>query len=120
LLDLGADEYTIGRPHPMLEPQVRNEVLRDSLDSADVILLDVVLGFGSHNDPAGAVADLVAGCAATRRPLVVASVCGTDSDPQPRHEQVVKLQRAGVHVAESNAQATQYAIDALRASAPRS
>jgi FdrA protein len=117
LLDLGADEYTVGRPHPMLEPQVRNEVLRDSLVRADVVMLDVVLGFGAHHDPAGAVADVVAGCAATRKALVVASVCGTDSDPQPRHEQVLRLQRAGIHVAESNAQATQYAIDALRAAA---
>jgi FdrA protein len=115
LLDLGADEYTVGRPHPMLEPQVRNDVLRESLESADVILLDIVLGFGSHADPAGAVADVVANTATSRRPVVVASVCGTDSDPQPRHEQIHKLQRAGIHVADSNAAATQYAIDALGA-----
>jgi FdrA protein len=55
MTDLGADEFTRGRPHPMLEPAVRDDLLADALADPEVgvILLDVVLGYGAHQDPAG-------------------------------------------------------------------
>ena len=115
LLDLGADEYTLGRPHPMIEPAVRTphliEALRDP--AIGLVLLDVVLGWGGHADPAGAVADAVrkAGDAKT----VIASVCGTDADPQNRAAQVAALQAAGVVVAPSNAQAAELAAASISA-----
>jgi FdrA protein len=72
-----------------------------------------VLGYGGHADPAGHLAAFLAG--RERRPLILASVTGTDADPQPRGEQVRKLVEAGVMVAESNADATEAAIAALGA-----
>ena len=110
LIDLGADEYTLGRPHPMIEPAVRREALARALadDSAAVILLDVVIGHGAHHDPAGAIAGVLAGV--TRRPAVVASVCGTDGDPQVYGDQVEILRRAGAIVAPSNAHAAEAAL----------
>jgi FdrA protein len=113
MIDLGADEFTRGRPHPMLEPAVRDAPLAEALGDPDVgiILLDVVLGYGGHPDPAGHLAGVLAG--RSDRPLLIASVTGTEGDPQPRAEQVRKLIEVGVHVADSNADAAEAAIAAL-------
>ncbi len=106
MIDLGADEYTQGRPHPMIEPSVRGAGLSASLadPSVAVVLLDVILGFGAHPDPADAIVKALAD-APKDRPQVICSVCGTDRDPQNRSAQVQKLQQAGVVVAPSNADA---------------
>ena len=110
-LDLGADEYTTGRPHPMIEPAMRAEALEQALADAEVsvVLLDVVLGTGSHPDPATEVTRAIASAPASR-PAVVASVCGTDLDPQNASAQRRALERAGVFVAESNADAVEAAL----------
>ena len=111
LLDLGADEYTTGRPHPMIEPAMRAAALGQALADAEVsvVLLDVVLGTGSHLDPAAEVTRAIASAPAPR-PAVVASVCGTDLDPQNASAQRRVLERAGVFVAESNADAVEAAL----------
>ncbi|HEV3396719.1 MAG TPA: hypothetical protein VG100_11305, partial [Xanthobacteraceae bacterium] len=120
MIDLGDDAFTRGRPHPMIEPAVRDAPLAAALADphVGVILLDIVLGYGAHPDPAGHLAQTLTG----RRDGVpiVASVTGTDADPQPRAEQVRKLQEAGVVVADCNADAAALAMAAVaRASAGR-
>jgi FdrA protein len=100
-IDLGDERYTRGRPHPMIDPEIRNAHVAAALaDSAvGVILVDVVLGFGAHPDPAGVLLEV-------KSPkTIVASVTGTDADPQVRSRQVARLRDAGVLVAPSNAQA---------------
>ncbi|HEX9464843.1 MAG TPA: acyl-CoA synthetase FdrA [Alphaproteobacteria bacterium] len=111
LIDYGADEYTVGRPHPMIDPTRRNEALREALADplVAVVLIDVVIGYGAHDDPAGAVA-AVAAAAKIPRPAIVASVTGTDGDPQNRTAQIGKLEKAGILVAASNAQAAALAL----------
>lgn len=111
LIDLGDDEYTRGRPHPMIDPSVRDEALRVALKSSDlsVILLDLVLGYGAHADPAGHLAAIVAD-RGKDAPALVASVVGTEQDPQGRSAQVKKLEQAGIVVAPSNAQACELAV----------
>ena len=111
LLDLGADEYTTGRPHPMIEPAMRDRALAQALadPGVAVVVLDVVLGTGSHPDPAGAVARVIESAPA-EGPLFVASVCGTDLDPQDASAQRRALERAGVFVAASNADAVEAAL----------
>lgn len=111
LIDLGADEYTRGRPHPMLDPAARSEALRQVLRDPEVavVLLDVVLGYGAHADPAAAVAEVIAAGPADK-PAIVASVCGTDADPQGYTRQVRVLEQAGVVVAAANAQAAMLAL----------
>jgi FdrA protein len=126
MIDLGADEFTRGRPHPMIEPGVRDHALAEALadPAVGVILLDVVLGHGAHPDPAGHLGGVLAAGALVpealaergRGPLILACVTGTDSDPQPRAAQVRKLTEAGVIVAESNADAARIAIMAIGAS----
>jgi len=115
ILDLGADEFTVGRPHPMLDPEVRAARVRDAGRSATVgvILLDLVLGRAAHADPAGplaaAIRDALAAAAAAGRSLaVVASVVGTAGDPQGLPRQVAVLEAAGAELLPSNAQAARF------------
>jgi FdrA protein len=114
LLDLGDDEYTQGRPHPMIDPELRNRMLGEALADprVGVVLLDVVIGYGAHADPAGLVA---AEMRRARRPgaLVIASVTGTEDDPQVYSRQVAVLREAGVLVAGSNAEAAAVAAASL-------
>ncbi len=111
LIDLGDDDFTRGRPHPMIEPSVRDAPLAAALadTSVGVVLLDLVLGYGGHLDPAGAIADALAKFPRPSRPIVIASVTGTEQDPQVRSAQVAKLTAAGVVVAPSNAAAARLA-----------
>lgn len=116
ILDLGADEYTEGRLHPMLDPSQRRRMIMQTADdpAAAVLLLDVVLGYGSHPDPAGEAAQAIetarARAAAAGRYLpVVAFVCGTEEDPQRLSQQEAKLAAAGALVTASNAQAARVA-----------
>jgi len=113
-VDLGDDLFTAGRPHPMLEPTVRNRRIVAEMQDPQtaVILLDVVLGYGVHPDPAGEL--LLAINEANQKSggryvPIVASVCGTDRDPQNRSRQLAILQEAGVFVFPSNAAATRAA-----------
>jgi succinyl-CoA synthetase alpha subunit len=112
LIDLGDDRYTRGRPHPMIDHRLRNErIVAAARDPATgVILLDVVLGHGAHPDPAAEMAPaLRAARKAHRRVALVASVCGTDADPQGRARQEAALKAAGVLLAPSNAAAARLA-----------
>ncbi len=104
-VDLGNDQYTRGRPHPMIDPELRNEhVARAMADRAvGAVLIDIVLGYGSHCDPAGVLLKI-----RLKKP-VLASVTGTDEDPQGRALQVARLREAGVVVAPSNAHAAEWA-----------
>jgi len=105
-IDLGDDRYTRSRPHPMIDPEIRNDHLATALadPSVGVILVDVVLGYGSHADPAGVLVR-----EKLSQKTVVASVTGTDADPQVRSSQVNRLKEAGVLVAPSNAHAAELA-----------
>ena len=106
-VDLGDDRYTRGRPHPMIEPELRNEhIARAAADPAvGVLLFDVVLGYGAHADPAGV---LIAALKGAQKPAI-ASVTGTEQDPQRWSLQVAALRAAGVHVTPSNAHAAMLA-----------
>ena len=114
--DLGSGEYTQGRPHPMIDPGVRDDALRAALrdQTIGVILIDVVIGYGSHDDPAGCVASVLAQHDG-QTPLVVGSVTGTDADPQNRTAQEALLRAAGVTVLPSNADAAEYALACVTA-----
>ena len=120
LLDMGEDEFTVGKPHPMIEPSLRNQrILKEAEDpEVGVILLDFELGFGSHSDPAGAAVSAIkeAGKIAAednRKLVFVAYICGTKSDYQNYDQQKQKLKEAGVIIAENNVQAAQMTAEIL-------
>ncbi len=115
LIDLGDDAFTKGRPHPMIEPATRDAPLREALADAAVgaVLIDIILGWGSHPDPAGELVRALAGRPAGG-PAIIASVTGTEADPQVRSVQVRKLTDVGVVVVPSNAAAATLALQCVR------
>ena len=114
ILDLGDDRYTVGKPHPMVDPESRAEAILQA-EGFGVVLLDLVLGRGSAQDPAGPLAQAVKEARGKdRSPLFVSSVVGTANDPQDMDEQVDILEKAGVMVLPSNAQAARFAAAVVR------
>ncbi|MGH9125298.1 MAG: protein FdrA [Acidimicrobiales bacterium] len=107
-LDLGEEEYTKGRPHPMIDHEARIELMRQAGHEPEVavVLIDVVLGYGSHPDPAGLLApvarEIRAGGAG---PEVVAYVLGTEADPQGLAAQRAKMRDSGCIVPATAARA---------------
>ncbi len=109
IVDLGEDEFTVGRPHPMIDYSLRTARIAREADDPEtaVILLDVVLGHGSHPDPASELRDAIAG--ACGRVAVVCSITGTEGDPQRRGDVARRLEAAGAVVMPSNAAAARLA-----------
>lgn len=112
IIDMGDDEYTQGRPHPMIDPSQRDARIRQEADdpTTAVVLFDVVLGYGAAIDPIagllGAIGSARSKAKASGRTLAfIGYVCGTDQDPQNRADILAKLHSAGVLVASSNAEA---------------
>jgi succinyl-CoA synthetase alpha subunit len=112
IVDLGADEHTVSRAHPMLDPTLRLQAIAAAArdDDVGVVLLDVVLGLGAAADPAADLAPALEAARGRGRPLaIVLSVIGTAADPQGLAGQIARLERAGAWVLPSNAQAARAA-----------
>ena len=113
IIDMGDDEFTQGRPHPMIDPSLRDARIRDEVadPTTAVVLFDVVLGYGaSADDPTAGLLGVIGSAkakarAAGRTVAFIGYVCGTDQDPQNRGKVVAGLKSAGVLVASSNAEA---------------
>ncbi len=125
IVDLGEDEFTVGRLHPMLDNDLRiKRILQEAADpEVAVLLVDVVLGHGAHPNPAAELAPALAEArrlaqAAGRHLEIVAIVVGTDADPQNLDAQVQQLVDAGVHVTTTNEAAVQRAGELIRALNP--
>jgi len=110
IVDLGEEEFTVGRAHPMIDPTIRKMRLVEEAKDPEVavIIMDFMLGYGSHSDPAGAMLGAIADAKKIaendgRLLPVLAHVCGTEQDPQPLSEQVNKLLSAGIEVFPTNA-----------------
>lgn len=120
LLDLGEDEFTQGRPHPMIDPTIRlNRIKNEAKDgTTGVILLDFELGYGSHEDPVGstipAIEEAKQIAKDNNRDLIfVAYICGTDKDKQNLNKQTKMLKDAGVMIADSNVEAANTVAEIL-------
>ncbi|HVP38838.1 MAG TPA: acyl-CoA synthetase FdrA [Candidatus Saccharimonadales bacterium] len=120
LLDLGDDVFTVGRPHPMIEPGLRNERLAVEMRDPGVglLLFDCVLGYGAHPDPAGVLAAGVEEARAAARArggevVAIASVTGTPSDPQDSDAQSRRLEAGGIVVERDNRSAATLAAALL-------
>ena len=117
VVDLGDDVYTRGKPHPMIDPAKRIECMKEAVDdvSTGVILFDVMLGYGSHEDMAAALLPTILELKekaerADRKVFFVANVCGTRKDVQNYDGIVRELEDAGVIVCENNKQACRMAL----------
>lgn len=120
VIDMGADYFTQGKPHPMIDgTERRKRILEEARDpELKVLMLDFILGFNASMDPAGELADAIReareivkarqGCL-----HVIASICGTDGDPQNLKLQTQILQEAGAVVFNSNAKASKYCLELI-------
>ncbi|MGM0239120.1 MULTISPECIES: acyl-CoA synthetase FdrA [Enterococcus] len=117
VIDLGDDIYTQGRPHPMIDATKRKELMVEAGQDAETaaILLDIVLGYGSHDDMASELAPgikkVLADAKADNREIaVIGTIVGTDEDPQDIEKQKEILTEAGAIICDSNAQAVRTAL----------
>ena len=122
VIDLGEDEFTVGRLHPMMDNDLRIRRLEKEASDPEVavLLLDVVLGFGAHGDPASELAPAIAAAIEAAREAgrhleVVAIVSGTDGDPQGIEAQIQRLRDAGAKIETSNDAAARYVGRLLQA-----
>ncbi|TMC66673.1 MAG: acyl-CoA synthetase FdrA [Chloroflexota bacterium] len=120
-IDFGADEYTRGRPHPMIDPGLRLKRLQEEASNprVGVILLDIVLGYCSHPDPAAVYGPAILAARKQadhegRSLTFVISLCGTEGDPQRLSVQTRQLREAGAEIFTSNADAALRCIEILR------
>jgi FdrA protein len=118
VVDLGDDVFTRGRPHPMIDYRLRTERIVQEVDDPEtaVLLLDVVLGFGSNANPAAELVPALKAAAEIaqrngRAFICVGHICGTEGDPQGLASQAKALQSAGMILTDSNAQAVRLARD---------
>nr|WP_300004645.1 acyl-CoA synthetase FdrA [Tissierella sp.] len=117
VIDLGDDKYTQGKPHPMIDPTARREYMKNAMkdESTRVILFDIVLGYGSHDDMAGqlskAIVDIQKDAQEQGREIhFVTSICGTDKDPQDYDSQKKIMEDIGVIVCDTNNKAVEKAL----------
>ena len=121
LVDMGDEVFTLGRPHPMIDSSLRAQrVLAEFGDPfVAVLLLDFILGYNAAMDPVGEILEAILE-GRKRRPggagdiAVVASICGTEQDPQDLAHQTQMLRDAGVHVFTSNARAASFCCELVR------
>ncbi|HAT7568161.1 TPA: acyl-CoA synthetase FdrA [Citrobacter werkmanii] len=126
IIDLGDDFYTVGRPHPMIDPALRNQLITDlgTQPQVRVLLVDVVIGYGATADPAASLVQAWQKACAARgheQPLyAIATVTGTERDPQCRSLQIATLEDAGIAVVSSLPEATLLAAELICPSQPLS
>ncbi len=115
VVDMGEDEFTRGRPHPMIDFTMRKErLIKEYLDpETAIIIVDVVLGYGSHPDPASEIAEAVSKARkeSGKYKLIVANILGTKEDPQGYEKQWRVLEESGVVVFPSHASAVKFALE---------
>jgi FdrA protein len=121
IVDLGADEYTVGRLHPMMDQQLRIQLLEKlgRQRDAQVVLMDVVLGAGAHPDPAGELAPVIRSTREGSKTEFVVVMIGTDADPQGLDETSLLLREAGARVVSTVSEAIEIVVALLAPSNPR-
>ncbi|MCR3956876.1 MAG: hypothetical protein NUK57_11320, partial [Gudongella sp.] len=120
IIDFGDDEYTKGRPHPMIDPGTRIDAIKSLKkdESVAVVIFDNVIGYGSSTDMAGSLGPQIAEVLEQKRNsgrdiIFIASVCGTENDVQVYSKQVEELEKAGVIVMSTNAQCAKLASEIM-------
>jgi len=121
VLDLGTEEFTTGRPHPMIDGRWRADLINRTDQNPDVgvILFDLILGLGADPDPASSISESISNAVRTakkagRTLTFIAAIIGTDKDPQNFEKQKRILDDAGVLIAETNAKAALLAVRTLK------
>lgn len=117
ILDMGEDDFTRGRPHPMIDFSLRNKKIHEEASDPEVavILFDLVLGYGAHPSPAAEIIPAIRDAKELSPNLLfICSVTGTDQDPQNRKKVVQEIEKEGVFVMPSNGAAALLAGEIIR------
>lgn len=121
LLDLGTEEFTLGRAHPMIDGRWRSELIEQTGHNHNVrvALLDIILGYGADENPVGSIIESIRHAKETavkegRQLAFIAFIVGTERDPQNYAQQAALLEEAGVELAENNEMAVQMAMSHLK------
>ncbi|MGB9793505.1 acyl-CoA synthetase FdrA [Caldisericum exile] len=111
IVDLGEDEFTVGRPHPQIDFQLRNKrILEEAKDKeVAIIYLDVVIGYGTNMHPIEDLVPVIEEVKKISDALVIVNVTGTDKDPQNKRALISALKNASAHVYERNAYSSKVA-----------
>jgi FdrA protein len=111
VVDLGEDEFTVGRPHPQIDFSLRNKrILEEAQDkSVAIIYLDVVIGHGTNLNPGEELSTVIAEAKKISNALIIIDVTGTDKDPQNKSRIIQMYKDAGAVVLERNASASRLA-----------
>lgn len=111
VVDLGEDEFTVGRPHPQIDFSLRNRrILEEARDpEVAVIYLDVVIGYGTNMNPGGELAPVLEEVRDTSNAIVIVNVTGTDRDPQDKRRIMEMFRNAGAVVLDRNASSSMLA-----------
>ncbi|WP_144789043.1 acyl-CoA synthetase FdrA [Lysinibacillus fusiformis] len=117
IIDLGDDVYTKGKPHPMIDPEKRIEMLEKSMNDPEtaVIMIDNVIGNGGHEDMASELAPIIkrildSARQECRQLAVLATVVGTAQDIQGYEKQIEILKESGAIICKTNDQMVRTAI----------
>lgn len=115
ILDLGEDEFTQGRLHPMMDNDLRiRRMWQEARDpQTGIILLDIVLGEGAHPDPTSELVPAIQEIQGKHAVEFAALVIGTLQDPQDMEEQIAMLKQAGVTVFQEVAEMADYLVTRL-------
>ncbi len=116
IVDLGEDEFTVGRPHPQIDFQLRNKrILEEAKDSeVALIYLDLVIGYGTNMHPIEDFVPTIEEVTKDGELIVVVNVTGTDKDPQDKKAIMKALRDAGAIVYDRNAYATKVAGNVIK------
>lgn len=120
IIDMGDDFYTQGKPHPMIDPSIRNKFITDLANKPEigVLLVDIVIGYGATEDPAGSLVTAVKTLQEKRgsnNPIVVlGTITGTKEDPQCRSKQLAALKEGGIIVVNSLPELTHLSAELIK------
>jgi succinyl-CoA synthetase alpha subunit len=122
-IDLGDEKYTEGRPHPVIDPLPYRVYMKKAIEKQkpSVVLFDLILGPAMHPDPAGYIAETIKDMRSEGNDAVfVATVCGSESDPQGKSKQIRTLEELGVIVFSSITEATYFCLLLIQEGSPDS
>ena len=117
ILDLGEDEFTQGRPHPMIDFSLRNQRILEEVKNPDVsfLIIDLVIGYGANMNPMDEFIPTIRKARVSNPEIpIISFVTGTDNDPQEKVTLIKTMKELGVHVVNSNKQAAILASNILK------
>lgn len=111
IIDLGDDFYTKGKPHPMIDPSIRIEVLEKEINRYDLIVLDNVIGYGSNLKMAEYTKEIAI---KYRNKIFVCTITGTEKDIQKYSKEKELLNEPNIIVLNNNEEVSEFIIDILK------